>query len=473
MKKYKLDSQPVVLATIEKVYQLLKPTYGKNGKGVVIGNFVTANVIDDGYKILESIEFEDPFENEILRVIKEATRRMNHVAGDGTTTVIMLLTALLREFYSEVRPIVESDFVKSVNKVCETLVEESIKVSTLEELKAISLNAFNHPELSNLIAEMVWDIGGEGEVAVQESDEIISSVDRQQGFTFERGMVNPYMLTKSDGTAELVNPLILVSDQAVVSLQEILPFLKQVAEDGQRSLLVIADTIEGGALNGLLVNKQKGLVLSVAVKAPFSAKRKKDFFEDVALITGATVITADKGVKLKNATLGMCGTADRVIVTENKTTIIGGAGKDYQVKQRAEELKKVELTDAYDKEMMAQRIAQLTNSVAVLKVGGITDPERRYLQEKADDAIRATQLAMREGMSKGAGVALSTSLGVSGWFDIALGFPRKVLVENGLNPVETVYDPTGVLVAVVQTASSIALTLIKSSGIITDDGKQG
>jgi len=311
MKTYKLDSQPVVLATIEKVYQLLKPTYGKNGKGVIIGNLVTANVIDDGYKILESIEFEDPFENEVLRVIKEATRRMNSVAGDGTTTVIMLLYALLQNFYELKVKFDERDFVDAVTKVCTTLIAEHEDITDIEQLKAISLNAFNHPELADLIAEMVWDIGGEGEVAVQESDEVISSVDRQQGFTFERGMVNPYMLTKSDGTAELVNPLILVTDQAVVSLQEILPFLKQVAEDGQRSLLVIADTIEGGALNGLLVNKQKGLVLSVAVKAPFSANRKKDFFEDVALITGATVITADKGVKLKNATLGMCGTAAR------------------------------------------------------------------------------------------------------------------------------------------------------------------
>ncbi len=468
MKIYTLNSQEVVLKTIEKIFLILKPTYGVNGKGVIIGGIATANVIDDGFKILEALEFEDPYENDVLLIIKEATRRMNAIAGDGTTTVIMFLYALLKEFYAlgkqEIDP---SHLMDAVNKVCNQLVAESHKPSGIKDLHKIAINAFNHPEIAGLVATVVDDVGGEGEIALRESDDSESSIERQQGFTFDRGMVNQYMYNKPDGSAVLLNPLILVTDRQVLSLQELLPLVKLVVEDGARSLLIIADTVDGGALNLLLSNKAKNLLSSVAVKAPFAGERKKTFFEDVALITGASVITSDKGVLLKNATLAHLGTAERVIITDSKTVIIKGEGRDHDIKQKVQELKKVVLSDEYDKENMAQRISQLTNSVAVLKVGGITEPERKYLLEKADDCIKATQLAVREGISPGAGLSFSEADTGLEWFDKALAFPRSVLEGNGGMTNEKVFDPTGVLVAVVQTATSIALTLIRSSGIIT------
>lgn len=476
MIKHTLKSKRIILEVVDDIYHLLKPTYGISGKGALLDNGRESNVVDDGFKVLEAFWYDKTdknyeFKNAVLQLIKKTTEETNRRAGDGTSTSIMLLKGMVRrlfwyDFWHGITS-TEHRLKAALDEARYDIRSSSMEVKTIDHLQQIALNSFNNKRIADLVADVVWKVGADGVIRVQESDALESSVVYQEGFSFDKGFLSGFMINKENRTAELKNPYILVTDHHISAIGELVSLWEQLKEEG-RSILVIAENVDGGGLQGMVVNKLNGNVTSVAVKAPFAAEKKANFLEDVAVLTGANVISFQKGMKLKDITLEDLGTASKVIVAQDKTTIIQGGGDQQVITTYLDELKKTETENDYEKDHLAKRIANFSNSIAVIKVAAFTDPERKNLMEKADDCVHATQLAFKEGMVEGAGKTFNLISTGFAPLDRAVRYPRWVLKKNGGMTGETVYDPTGVLVAALESASSIALTLVKSSGIITN-----
>ncbi len=413
--KYSEDARQNIKKGVDKLANAVKVTLGPKGRNVVLGSgFGSPTITKDGVTVAKDIELEDKFENIGAELVKEVASKTNDIAGDGTTTATVLAQAIISEGIKNVtagtNPLeIKSGIEKGVNHLVKNLKTISKKIDSKEEIAQVASISANDSEIGNIIAEAMDSVGKDGVITVEESQSFGVDKEVVEGMQFDKGYISPYMITNSDRMeAEFNDPYILLTDQKISSLKEFLPLLEKIAQSGKKDLVIIADEVEGEALATLVVNKLKGTFNALAVKAPGFGDRKKEMLEDIAILTGAKVISEEVGLKLENADLDMLGNARKVVATKENTTIIEGKGDKGVLEERIKHLKKmIESADSdFDKEKYQERLAKLSGGVAVVKVGAATETEMKEKKHRIEDALAATKAAVEEGIVVGGGVAL-------------------------------------------------------------------
>jgi len=519
---YGEDARRKLKSGVDKLAKAVVTTLGPKGRNVGIDkSWGTPQVIHDGVSIAKEIELEDKFENMGAQLVKEAASKTNDVAGDGTTTSTMLAQAIIEEGMKVISTgsnpmIIRKGLEKSVEAASEEIKKLSKKVSSKEEKAQVATVSAQNTEIGNLIAEAMEKVGNDGVITVEESRGFEMELSYKEGMQFEKGYLSPYFITNPERMeVELENPYILITDSKISSIQELLPLLEQSMKI-TKNLVIIAEDLDGDALTTLVVNKMRGTISPVAIKAPGFGDRRKEMLEDIAVLTGATVISADTGKKLETATLEDLGRAEKVVSSKDETIIIGGHGGKEEVKERVSLIKKMfETSDSqYDKEKLQERIAKLSGGVAVISVGANTEAELKEKKLRVEDAVNATKAAVEEGIVAGGGVTLLRirkaieKLKLEGEEKIganilmqALEKPLRVIVENagedsgkilsnierlhdekknhniGYNVMKMDYtdmiedgilDPAKVTRSALQNAVSVAIMILTTECLITD-----
>ncbi|MDM1297760.1 chaperonin GroEL [Empedobacter falsenii] len=418
--KFDIESRDALKRGVDALANAVKVTLGPKGRNVVLEkSFGAPHVTKDGVSVAKEIELEDPIENLGAQMVKEVASKTNDVAGDGTTTATVLAQAIVREGLKNVaagaNPMdLKRGIDKAVAGIVANLREQSQEVGdSSEKIKQVaSISANNDDTIGSLISEAFSKVGKEGVITVEEAKGTETYVDVVEGMQFDRGYQSPYFVTNADKMiAELENPYILLCEKKISNLQEILPLLEPVAQSG-RPFLIISEEVEGQALATLVVNRLRGSLKIAAVKAPGFGDRRKAMLQDIAILTGGTVISEEQGITLETATLEMLGTAERVVIDKDNTTIVNGAGDAEQIKSRVNQIKaQVETTTSdYDREKLQERLAKLAGGVAVLYVGAASEVEMKEIKDRVDDALHATRAAVEEGIVAGGGVAFVRAL---------------------------------------------------------------
>ena len=518
--KYGDEARKLLENGVNVVADTVKITLGPKGRNVVLDKKFGAPLItNDGVTIAKEIELEDPFENMGAQLVKEVSTKTNDVAGDGTTTAVVLAQAIVKEGLKNLaagaNPMI---LKKGISSAVETAVAKIQKISKPVESKlAISQVASisaGDEKIGELIANAMEIVGKDGVITVEEGKTMATELTTVEGMQFDRGYASAYMVTNTEKMeAILDNPYILITDKKVSSLQEILPVIEPIAQQGAR-LLIIAEDVEGDALAALIVNKLKGVLNCVAVKAPGFGDRRKAMLEDIAILTGGTVISSDLGYEFKDVTPDMLGRAAQVKVDKDNTTIIDGAGSAEDIKSRVASIKAqiAETTSDYDREKLQERLAKLAGGVAVINVGAATEVEMKEKKLRIEDALAATRAAVEEGIVPGGGVALLSTIPELKKLVESLqgdektgaaivmkaieepvrqiannaGFDGSVVVNEilkakkanyGFDALKNKYtdmvesgiiDPTKVSRSVLQNAASVAATLLTTESIVTD-----
>ena len=404
-----------ILRGVNKIANAVKVTLGPKGRAVVLDKGYGAPTITrDGVTIAKEIELEDKFENLGAELIKEVASKTNDVAGDGTTTAALLSQVLINEGLKNVSagvdPIgMQKGLEKAINVVLEELKKISKPVSGKEDYAHVATISARDPEIGKLIAEVIEKVGKDGVVTVEEGQTLGITYELAEGMQFDRGYISPYMITNPEKMeAVLEDPLILITDKKISSIHDLVPLLEKIVQSGRRPLFIIAEDVEGEALATLIVNKLKGILLSVAVKAPGFGERRKEILQDIAILTGGQLISEELGLKLESTELHQLGETRKVIVTKDTTTIVGGKGKKEEIQKRVAQIRKQleTTTSEYEKEKLQERLAKLVGGVAVIKVGAPTEVQQKELQHRVEDAVHATKAAIEEGIVPGGGVAL-------------------------------------------------------------------
>ncbi|TGE70880.1 chaperonin GroEL [Weissella confusa] len=412
--KFAEDARAKMQAGVDKLANTVKTTIGPKGRNVVIEqSYGAPTITNDGVTIAKSIELEDHFEDMGAKLVAEVASKTNDIAGDGTTTATVLTQAIINEGLKNVtagaNPVgVRRGIELATDAAVKALHEMSKTVSTKEEIAQIASISAANPEVGELIAEAMEKVGNDGVITIEESKGIETTLDVVEGMQFDRGYMSQYMVTDTDKMeASLDNPYILITDKKIANIQEILPMLQSVVEQG-RALLIIADDITGEALPTLVLNKMRGTFNVVAVKAPGFGDRRKAQLEDIAILTGGTVITDDLGLNLKDVTIAQLGQAAKVTVSKDNTTIVEGAGNKEAIAERVNLIKGqiAETTSDFDREKLQERLAKLAGGVAVINVGAATETELKERKYRIEDALNATRAAVEEGFVAGGGTAL-------------------------------------------------------------------
>jgi chaperonin GroEL len=414
--KFDIEARDGLKRGVDALANAVKVTLGPKGRNVIIGkSFGAPQVTKDGVSVAKEIELEDELENMGAQMVKEVASKTNDLAGDGTTTATVLAQAIVKEGLKNVAAGANPmDLKRGIDKAVETITadleKQAKKVGNSSEKiqQVASISANNDNTIGELIAEAFGKVGKEGVITVEEAKGTDTYVDVVEGMQFDRGYLSPYFVTDADKMiADLENPYILLFDKKISNLQEILPILEPVAQSG-RPLLIIAEDVEGQALATLVVNKLRGGLKIAAVKAPGFGDRRKAMLEDIAILTGGTVISEERGFSLENADLSMLGTAESVMIDKDNTTIVNGNGNSSDIKARVNQIKaQIETTTSdYDKEKLQERLAKLAGGVAVLYVGAASEVEMKEKKDRVDDALHATRAAVEEGIVAGGGVAL-------------------------------------------------------------------
>ena len=412
--KFSEDARSKMLAGVDKLANTVKSTIGPKGRNVVLEqSYGSPTITNDGVTIAKGIELEDHFENMGAKLVAEVASKTNDIAGDGTTTATVLTQAIVNEGMKNVtagaNPVgIRTGIEMATKAAVEGLHKMSHTVASKSDIAQVASISSASEEVGNLIADAMEKVGNDGVITIEESKGIDTSSDVVEGMQFDRGYLSQYMVTDTDKMeADLDNPYILLTDKKISNIQEILPLLQEVVQQG-RALLIVADDVDGEALPTLVLNKIRGSFNVVAVKAPGFGDRRKAMLEDIAILTGATLITDDLGLQLKDTTLDQLGTAHKVIVTKENTTITEGAGDSAQIKERVEQIKKqiAETTSDFDREKLQVRLAKLAGGVAVIKVGAATETELKERKYRIEDALNATRAAVEEGFVPGGGTAL-------------------------------------------------------------------
>ena len=415
---YGEDARRKLQAGVDQLANTVKITLGPKGRNVLINkSFGSPLITNDGVTIAKEIELEDGVENMGAQVVKEVASKTNDVAGDGTTTATLMAQIIIREGFKNVAAGANPmELRKGIQGAVDVAVEEIKKIAQpVESRDAIaqvaSISAAD-PEVGELIAEAMGRVGNDGVITIEESKSLGTILDVVEGMQFDRGYLSPYMVTDTEKmVASIENPLILVTDKKITNIQELVPLLEQVMKQG-RKMLVIAEDVESEALATLVVNKLRGVIDVVAVKAPGYGERRKAMLEDIAVLTGGTVISSDLGYDLREVTVDMLGAASTVKVDKDSTVIVGGAGAKAEVAARVYALKKQieETTSEFDKEKLQERLAKLAGGVAVIKVGAATETELKERKLRIEDALNATKAAVEEGIVSGGGVAMVNTI---------------------------------------------------------------
>jgi chaperonin GroEL len=408
-----------LLKGINKLANTVIVTLGPKGRAVVLDKgYGSPTITRDGVSIAKEIELEDKIENLGAQLVKEVAEKTNDIAGDGTTTATLLAKVLINEGLKNVSAGVDPlGMQKGMEKASKVVIEELKKISKpikgKEDTAHVATISSRDPEIGNLIAEVMEKVTKDGVVTVEESQTIGLSYEIVEGLQFDRGYISPYMITNPEKMeAVLENPLILITDKKLSSIHELVPLLEKVVQAGRKQILIIAEDLEGEALATLVVNKLKGILISVAVKAPGFGDRRKEMLQDIAIVTGGQVISEELGLKLEHTDLHQLGEAHKVIVTKDTTTIVGGKGDKREIEKRIQQIRtQIEKTTSeYDKEKLQERLAKLAGGVAVIKVGAPTEVEQKEKQHRIEDAISATKAAIEEGIIPGGGVAFIRTL---------------------------------------------------------------
>ncbi len=412
---FDFDARSGLKRGVDQLANAVKVTLGPKGRNVVIDKkFGAPTVTKDGVTVAKEIELEDAIENMGAQMVREVASKTSDVAGDGTTTATVLAQAIVREGLKNVTAGANPMDLKrgidlAVTRVVEELKKMSRKVEGKKEIAQVgTISANNDPTIGNLIADAMEKVGKDGVITVEEAKGTETTVDVVEGMQFDRGYLSPYFVTNADTMeADLENPYILIHDKKISAMKDLLPILEKTAQSG-RSIVIISEDVEGEALATLVVNKLRGTLRVVAVKAPGFGDRRKAMLDDIATLTGGQVISEEQGYKLENATVAYLGTAKKVVVDKDNTTIVEGAGKKEDIKKRINEIKAQidKTTSDYDKEKLQERLAKLSGGVAVLKIGASTEVEMKEKKARVEDALHATRAAVEEGIVAGGGVAL-------------------------------------------------------------------
>jgi chaperonin GroEL len=413
---FDIDARDGVKRGVDALANAVKVTLGPKGRNVIIGKaFGSPQVTKDGVTVAKEIELEDPLENMGAQMVKEVASKTNDLAGDGTTTATILAQAIVKEGLKNVaagaNPLdLKKGIDKSVAAIVSNLEKQSVEVgNSSEKIKQVaSISANNDENIGSLITEAFEKVGKEGVITVEEAKGTETYVDVVEGMQFDRGYLSPYFVTDSEKMlTDLETPYILLYDKKISSMKDLLPVLEPVAQTG-KPLLVIAEDVDGEALATLVVNKLRGSLKIAAVKAPGFGDRRKAMLEDLAILTGGTVISEERGFTLETTTIEMLGTAEKVTIDKDNTTVVNGAGDGKAIKDRVNQIKaQIESsTSDYDKEKLQERLAKLSGGVAVLYVGAPSEVEMKEKKDRVDDALHATRAAVEEGIVAGGGVAL-------------------------------------------------------------------
>ena len=403
---------------VDALADAVKVTLGPKGRNVIIEkSFGSPTITNDGVTIAREIEVKDRFENMGAQTVKEVATKTNDVAGDGTTTATVLAQAIFKEGLKNVAAganpmILKRGVEKAVNTVVDNIREISVPVQDKESIAQVAAISAADEEIGKLIAEAMEKVGKDGVISVEESKSMGTSLEVVEGMQFDRGYLSPYMVSDTETmTANLDDPYLLITDKKITNIQDILPLLEKVVQQG-KALLIIAEEVEGEALATLVVNKIRGTFNCVAVKAPGFGDRRKAMLDDIATLTGATVISEEKGMTLEGATLDDLGTAHKVTVTKDDTTLVDGAGSEEAIKERINQIRtQIEnSTSDFDREKLQERLAKLAGGVAVIKVGAATETELKEKKHRIEDALSATRAAVAEGLVAGGGTALLNSI---------------------------------------------------------------
>ena len=488
--KFDIDAREGLKRGVDALANAVKVTLGPKGRNVIISkSFGSPQVTKDGVSVAKEIELEDALENMGAQMVKEVASKTNDLAGDGTTTATVLAQAIVKEGLKNVasgaNPMdLKRGIDKAVAKIVEHLAKQAKEVgSSSEKIKQVaSISANNDDTIGELIAQAFEKVGKEGVITVEEAKGTDTYVDVVEGMQFDRGYLSPYFVTDSEKmVAELDHPYILLYDKKISTMKDLLPVLEPVAQSG-KPLLIIAEDIDGEALATLVVNKLRGTLRIAAVKAPGFGDRRKAMLEDIAILTGGTVIAEERGFTLENATIDMLGTAERVSIDKDNTTIVNGAGKSDDIKARVAQIKaQIENTSSdYDREKLQERLAKLSGGVAVLYIGAASEVEMKEKKDRVDDALHATRAAVEEGIVAGGGIALIRAKNVLGKLkplnaDEETGI--KIILKALEAPLRTIVENAGVegsvIVARVLEASRDAYGYNAKTGTYTDMFKAG
>ena len=517
--KFSENARHSLLKGVDKLADTVKTTLGPKGRNVVLEkSYGAPDITNDGVTIAKSIDLEDHFENMGAKLVSEAAQKTNDIAGDGTTTATVLTQAIVREGMKNVtagaNPVGIRRGIETATKAAvDELHKISHKVSTKDEIAQVASVSSASTEVGNLIADAMEKVGHDGVITIEESKGIDTELSVVEGMQFDRGYLSQYMVTDNDKMeADLDNPYILITDKKISNIQDILPLLQEIVQQG-KSLLIIADDVDGEALPTLVLNKIRGTFNVVAVKAPGFGDRRKAMLEDIAILTGGTVISSDLGLELKDTKIDQLGKAGKVTVTKDSTTIVEGAGLKDAISERVDQIKKqiADTTSDFDREKLQERLAKLAGGVAVIKVGAATETELKERKYRIEDALNATRAAVEEGYVAGGGTALvdvmkSIQGNVKGDSQDAqtgvnivmkaLGAPVRQIAENagkdgavildhlehedpeiGYNAATDkwenmvkagIIDPTKVTRSALQNAASIAALLLTTEAVVAD-----
>lgn len=452
--KFDIQARDGIKRGVDALANAVKVTLGPKGRNVIISkSFGAPTVTKDGVTVAKEIELKDAIENMGAQMVKEVASKTNDLAGDGTTTATVLAQAIVKEGLKNVAAGANPmDLKRGIDKAVESLTADLAKQTkevgdSSEKIKQVaSISANNDDVIGDLIAQAFEKVGKEGVITVEEAKGTETYVDVVEGMQFDRGYLSPYFVTNSEKmTADLEDPYILLFDKKISSMKDLLPVLEPVAQSG-KPLLIIAEDVDGEALATLVVNKLRGSLKIAAVKAPGFGDRRKAMLEDIAILTGGTVISEERGFTLENATIDMLGTAEKVAIDKDNTTIVNGSGDDNAIKERVNQIKaQIESTTSdYDKEKLQERLAKLAGGVAVLYVGAASEVEMKEKKDRVDDALHATRAAVEEGIVAGGGVALVRAQAVLSSIDTvntdeatgvqivarAIESPLRTIVEN-------------------------------------------
>ncbi len=415
---YGEDARRKLQSGVDQLANTVKITLGPKGRNVLINkSFGSPLITNDGVTIAKEIELEDAVENMGAQIVKEVASKTNDVAGDGTTTATLLTQIIIKEGFKNVAAGANPmELKKGIQGAVDVAVEEIGKIAkpveTKESIAQVAAVSAADEKIGELIAEAMEKVGKDGVITVEESKSLGTTLEVVEGMQFDRGYLSAYMVSDTEKMeANIENPLILITDKKITNIQELVPILEQIMQQG-RKLLIIAEDVEGDALANLVVNKLRGVIDVVAVKAPGYGERRKAMLEDIAILTGGTVIASDLGYELKEVTVDMLGNASTVKVDKDNTVIVGGSGDKAEVKARVNSIKSQieETTSEFDKEKLQERLAKLAGGVAVIKVGAATETELKERKLRIEDALNATKAAVEEGIVAGGGVAVVNAI---------------------------------------------------------------
>ena len=418
--RFAQDTRKALETGVNKLADTVKVTLGPKGRNVILDKtFGVPLITNDGVTIAKEIELEDRFENMGAQLVKQVATKTNDVAGDGTTTATVLAQAIIREGLKNVtagaNPIIlRKGIQKAVESAVEELKKQSRTIETQEEIAQVGSVSSGDNEIGKLIAQAMEVVGKEGVITVEESKTMNTELETVEGMQFDRGFVSAYMVTDVDKMEAVLNdPYILITDKKISNIQELLPILNKIVEQGKK-LLIIAEDVEGEALSTLVLNKLRGVCEIVAVKAPGFGDRRKEMLQDIAILTGGVVISEEVGYDLKECDLDMLGRASSIKVVKDSTTIVGGFGEKEEIQNRVNQIKHLieETSSDFDKEKLLERLAKLSGGVAVVKVGAATEVEMKEKKLRIEDALNATRAAVEEGIVAGGGTALVSTIPV-------------------------------------------------------------